>query len=54
MLRESPHDVLHIRRVAKVDARTGGLVAAAPDTDVGARAARLEQEGVAVVPEIEA
>ena len=50
-----PHDVLDVGRVAEVDARAGGLVAAAaPDADVGARAARLQQEGVAVVPEIEA
>ena len=54
MLRELPHDVLDVGRVAKVNARAGGLVAAAPDADVGACAARLEEERVAVVPEIEA
>ena len=52
-IRQLPHDVLDVGRVPKVDAGTGGFVVAAPDADVGARAARLQQEGVAVVPEEE-
>ena len=48
----SPHDVLHVRGVSEVQAGRGAPDVAL-DVNVGPGATGLQQERVAVVPEVE-